>query len=565
MRAAIYARRSTEEHQAASLDVQVSEARRWIEARGWSVDAAHVYTDSGVSGAEFKRRPALIAMLNAAEARAFDCVVTRDESRLGRDTNRVGIVIQDLVDAGIQLWYYFAGERVEANDAMSKFLIAVRSFASELEREKLAGRTREHLRHKAARGLVVGGKVYGYDNIEHRDGERRTHVEYKINAREAAIVREVFERFAAGEGLRTIVHALNARGIAPPRQGSGASAGVWCVNTIKPMLERERYRGTLVWGQVAKGYRGGTKVRAPRPEEEWVTVQREDLRIVPESLWASVEARRQLNTALYTKHNGLMARAEYLLSSLARCGVCGGPISVSGSRTNTTPIRVYACSWHRNRGDAVCTVKTRRPVEAVDAAVVGWIRAHVLTPDVVDVTVDRVRQLWAAQQDGGGADRPALESEAASLAREIDRLTRALALSDEAPDALVLAVRDREAKLRAVRAKLAAIAVPMGGLAEELERAATEARRRVDDLAGVLGRGPKEGRRVIEALLKGRMRFVPVLGPEGKPRYRIEAELVVGNLFTTESVPSGSLTAVNTANSLRAALAEVNLCMQLVA
>ena len=37
LRAAIYARRSTEEHQADSLDTQMENARRFIDAHGWTL------------------------------------------------------------------------------------------------------------------------------------------------------------------------------------------------------------------------------------------------------------------------------------------------------------------------------------------------------------------------------------------------------------------------------------------------------------------------------------------------------------------------------------------------
>jgi DNA invertase Pin-like site-specific DNA recombinase len=57
-RAALYLRRSTEEHQAASLDVQEGEARRFLEKLGpHTLAAEHVFIDSGVSRAEFAKRP----------------------------------------------------------------------------------------------------------------------------------------------------------------------------------------------------------------------------------------------------------------------------------------------------------------------------------------------------------------------------------------------------------------------------------------------------------------------------------------------------------------------------
>ena len=46
------------------------------------------FVDSGVSRAESKKRPGLIAALNAAKDRAFEVLLMRDESRLGGDQFR---------------------------------------------------------------------------------------------------------------------------------------------------------------------------------------------------------------------------------------------------------------------------------------------------------------------------------------------------------------------------------------------------------------------------------------------------------------------------------------------
>lgn len=63
MRAAIDGRRSTGEHRGASLDVQLEkEARRYLQARGWSLAEEHIYLEDAISRAEFKKRPALIRL-----------------------------------------------------------------------------------------------------------------------------------------------------------------------------------------------------------------------------------------------------------------------------------------------------------------------------------------------------------------------------------------------------------------------------------------------------------------------------------------------------------------------
>ena len=54
--------------------------------------------------------------------------------------------------------------------------------------------------------------MFGYDN------ERtNSHMERRINEREAAVVRQIFERYAAGQGFRTIAHELNDAHVPAPR------------------------------------------------------------------------------------------------------------------------------------------------------------------------------------------------------------------------------------------------------------------------------------------------------------------------------------------------------------
>jgi len=58
--AAIYARKSTDQvvaHEQKSVTRQVEMARAFAERRGWTVLDEHVYTDDGISGAEFEKAP----------------------------------------------------------------------------------------------------------------------------------------------------------------------------------------------------------------------------------------------------------------------------------------------------------------------------------------------------------------------------------------------------------------------------------------------------------------------------------------------------------------------------
>src|SRR5690606_20288646 len=75
----------------------------------------------------------------------------------------------------------------------------------------------------------------------------------------------------------------------------------------------------------------------------------------------------------------------------------------------------------------------------------------------------------------------------------------------------------------------------------EVRRMEAEARSRLADLRGMLGRSLPEGRRALQAILDGPLRFEAT--PER--RYEIRGRLSMGGaLFTTESVPRGIRTLV---------------------
>jgi site-specific DNA recombinase len=534
MRCAVYARKSTEE-QIASLDVQVDEATRYIESKGWTVAPGHIYQDSAISRAEFKKRPGLIALLNALASGEFDAIVLRDDSRLGGDMHRTGLVVQDMVESGKRLFCYFEGNEITLDGATDKIMMALRGFAAELEREKIAGRTREHLETKARKGYVTGGKCYGYDNERLAD-----HVEHRINEAEAAIVREIFEAKAAGDGYKTITKRLNSRGVPSPSAGKRGT-GSWAPTMVREILLRERYIGWIQWGKAAKTYRGGTKVRLESAAEDRIRAERPELRIVPQELWEQVQATMRTRSDTW-KAGAVGPKPRHLLAGLARCTECGGPMKAVAAKFGSETVKLYVCAHHRERGESVCKNTLRRPVAKVDAAVVDWLLASVLTEDVIGAVLLEVRQRIAARTEAPNAEREELETEAKRLRGELDRLVMALASGVESPT-IATAIGEREKRLSEVRARLEVIAVAPSVLDLEVRRLEREARTRLADFQTLLSGNVAEGRRALEALFDGPLRFTPTQTDDGR-RYLIEGTAAVGSMFTTEGVPKGIRTPV---------------------
>ena len=84
MRAAIYARYSSENQRPESIEDQISACRRLASERGYTVEQAQIYSDMASSGAR-RDRPELTRLLSQSEDGSFEVVLVDDLSRLARD------------------------------------------------------------------------------------------------------------------------------------------------------------------------------------------------------------------------------------------------------------------------------------------------------------------------------------------------------------------------------------------------------------------------------------------------------------------------------------------------
>src|SRR5215470_922310 len=197
MIAAIYARKSTDQNlpdAEKSVTRQVEHATAYATSKGWTVDPAHVYSDDAVSGAEFVKRPGLNRLLAALARPSFSVVIMAEPSRLGREQIGTSATLKRITEAGVRVRYYLTDSEAVMDTALGKIVSALSSFTAEAEREAARARTFDALLRKAKAGYVAGGLVYGYTNHRTEAG----HVELQIHEGEAAVLRRIFQAYAAG-------------------------------------------------------------------------------------------------------------------------------------------------------------------------------------------------------------------------------------------------------------------------------------------------------------------------------------------------------------------------------
>src|SRR5262249_40900000 len=132
MRAAIYARKSNEQRvadEAKSITRQVEGARAFIEKKGWTVAEEHVYTDDGISGAEWLNRTALNKLIAAARSkpRPFDVLVTLDLDRVGRDGVHTVPKLNEVYQKGVKIFFYQNGDEASLKTPMDVFMLQAKA------------------------------------------------------------------------------------------------------------------------------------------------------------------------------------------------------------------------------------------------------------------------------------------------------------------------------------------------------------------------------------------------------------------------------------------------------
>jgi DNA invertase Pin-like site-specific DNA recombinase len=517
--AAIYARKSTEQvginDEDKSVARQIAHATAYARTKGWTVSDDHVFVDDGISGAEFVKRPGFIRLMTALKPRpAFTVLVMSEESRLGRESIETSYALKQLIDAGVRLFFYLEDRERTLESATDKVMLALANFASEMERERAKQRTYDAMLRKAKAGHVTGGKVYGYDNHDVRSTDgHRLHVLRVVNETEAAMVRQIYEMYAGDLGIGRIAKRLNAEGVPAARQ----SPRGWAPSAVREILHRPLYKGEIIYGQLQKIDRGGTKRRRPRHEKDWIRIEAPELRIITPQLWAIVEAKLSRHKAR-TGPAFRDAESKYLLTGMARCAHCGGPMQIIGADYHRQKGRFYGCSYYKKRGASICTNSLLVEQEVLDQMVLKSLE-EALTEDMIKAAVARALETHRA---GAGAQldrRTAIERELSLIDAYEKNLVDAIG-KGQPMDPLLVKLKAEEARKAQLTHELEHLVV--GGEIGSLDEARfkRELKGRLANMRGLLERHVSSARRLLNTLLDQPLRFEAV--QEGnRGRYRI--------------------------------------------
>ena len=300
--AVIYARYSSYNQTEMSIEGQLAECRRYAEKHALVI--IQEYIDRAQS-ATTDKRPNFQRMIEDSSYGTFDIILVYQFDRFARNLNDAGYYRKILADNGVSV--VSAMENIP-NDSSGVITLGMIDAINQWYSSQLSEKARRGLRQRAELLKYNGGNLtYGFAVDENGY--------YILNETTAPIVKEIFERTAAGESGTDIAKDLNARGIRTVR---GNKFGK---NSFQSILRNERYKGTYVYDDI--------KIPDAIP------------RIVSDELFDEVQA--LLGTKARRGHRP--AVEDYLLTGKLFCGHCKDQmIGTSGTSHTGVTYRYYTCA-----------------------------------------------------------------------------------------------------------------------------------------------------------------------------------------------------------------------------
>ncbi len=552
LRAAIYARFSSEMQRDASIEDQIRVCTAQIDRDGNSV--VGTYTDFAISGAT-TLRPGYQALLSDARAGRFAMVIAEALDRFSRDQEHIAAFYKQMSFAGISVVTVAEGTITELH-------VGLKGAMSTLFLKDLAMKTHRGLEGRIRKGRSAGGLSYGYRVSA--DGAASTGLRV-IEETEAAVVRRIFAEYVGGLSPRKIARALNNANVSGPRGGRW-TASLILGNAAREtgILRNRLYAGELVWNRqhFIKDPTSGKRVARPNPRADWITEPAPALRIIETTLWGSAQRRLEAGRSVVTdrRHAGqstddptcprstrgarLVAarRPLWLLAGLVRCGRCGGSMTVVGEHGR------LGCANHRERD----TCDNRRTVlrdRILDRVLTG-LKHRLLAPELVEAFIaEYIAEVNLANRNAI-TQRSQLQTDLARVERQMKMMVQTIA-DTGGSRTLVEELRNLEQRQDGLKAEIDAAGKPelLPALHPNL---AQVYRQKVERLEQALHE-PTVSAAAVEAL---RSLIDAVIVHPGERRGQVSLELrgdLAAFLYLVDDEPARSIQwakrAVNTASS----------------
>ena len=300
---------------------------RRMEGQGEKIASVTHFSDDGYAGGSFDR-PAYRRMIEWIEDRKINCIIFKDNSRLGRNYPELGRLMEEYFpQMGVRVISILNGiDSYKDPNGYSSAIVSLSNIMNDDYIRQLSIKIKCTFAMKRERGEFLGNYApYGY--MKNPEDNHRLVVDPEA----AEVVQMIFNWYAGGMSACGITKKLNALKIPPPsadktskgckgfrsHSSGGVKSNLWSITSVNTMLRDEVYIGNLVQGKFkSASYR--TKKMVQADENEWTVIEGTHEPIISDEVFCIVHDRFARHTRVSPQKD-----AAYLLSGYVRCAYCG--------------------------------------------------------------------------------------------------------------------------------------------------------------------------------------------------------------------------------------------------
>ena len=378
---ALYCRLSQEDDRAGeSLSIENQKAMLLQYAREHHFPNPTFFVDDGVSGVTYDR-PGFQAMLAEIEAGRVAVAITKDLSRLGRNSALTGLYTNfTFPQNGVRFIAINDNyDTIDPNRVDNDFA-GIKNWFNEFYARDTSRKIRAVQKAKGERGVPLTTNVpYGY--VKDPENPRR----WVVDPVAADVVKRIFDLCMEGRGPMQIANQLKADKVLTP-SAYRALQGIktpnkkpedpcdWHSSTVVAILERREYTGCTV---NFKTYTNSIwdKKQRDNPLEKQAIFPNTHEAIIEEAVFEKVQQVRQ------QRHRKTRTGRSSIFSGLVYCADCGEKLYYGATNNYRPEGAFFDCSLHWKHKDKCGTHYIRETVLSHLVlkhiqAVTGYILRH---------------------------------------------------------------------------------------------------------------------------------------------------------------------------------------------
>jgi len=321
-RAAIYARYSTDEQRATSIDDQLRRAKEKAVSLGYEVPEDLIFSDSAITGQEHGRakRVGYQRFLDAFEKREFQAVIVDELCRLDRDGLGIAILQDKIERSGIR---FISTDGLDSNVPGWQLSFGLQGVMASHAIRETRHRVIRGMIGQLERGYMIAAAPFGY-RMRRAEGDAGTF--WEKHEVEEKLVKEIFELRHQGASFVAIARSLNERGVASPRPCRKNNVPrYWRPATVRQLLANTIYRGVFIWNGSAFA-----KAKAKKNHKVLNSIEylRPSLLMVEDDLWFECNKASSIRV--------FRGGGKNIFAGLLTCGVCDARLSISSGGSALT-------------------------------------------------------------------------------------------------------------------------------------------------------------------------------------------------------------------------------------